>query len=276
MEFGTECVRSTEKDTGCYLVHYTEWLLTKTILKSSPSSRTSRTRGLNGKLYYTITSGDDSGDFDIAENGTIYTRKLLDRETVPAYNLVVTARDMPKPPEPQMSSTVQVFCHSVAEAKPPTAFSFLIEGSDGPWPSSTPARCAGGVDRRPEVNTPRLHYRALSGAARPPPAQWPLMSAGGSDFVYSRTRSTPAETRSKLALAPAQPLLVKKDYDTKCYGFSLVIDELSSGDARSTLQFAAQRSLRNVRKASNLRNCVGEFLSYKRNRRCRTIDRMRP
>ena len=64
--------------------------------------------GLNGKVTYSITSGDDGQDFSIAENGTIYTAKLLDRETLPIYNLVVTAKDMAKPPEPQLSSTVQV------------------------------------------------------------------------------------------------------------------------------------------------------------------------
>lgn len=64
--------------------------------------------GMNGKIAYTITSGDDDQDFRITENGTIYTVKQLDRETLPIYNLVVTAKDMAKPPEPQLSSTVQV------------------------------------------------------------------------------------------------------------------------------------------------------------------------
>lgn len=64
--------------------------------------------GLNGKLHYSITSGDENQDFAIADNGTIYTAKHLDRETLPLYNLIVTARDSAKPPEPQLSSTVQV------------------------------------------------------------------------------------------------------------------------------------------------------------------------
>lgn len=67
--------------------------------------------GLNGKLHYSITSGDENQDFAIAENGTIYTAKHLDRETLPLYNLIITARDSAKPPEPQLSSTVQV--HSI-------------------------------------------------------------------------------------------------------------------------------------------------------------------
>lgn len=64
--------------------------------------------GLNGKIQYSITSGDDGHEFRIADNGTIYTAKPLDRENIPIYNLVVTAKDMAKPPEPQLSSTVQV------------------------------------------------------------------------------------------------------------------------------------------------------------------------
>lgn len=64
--------------------------------------------GLNGKLTYSITSGDDAEDFMIANNGTIFTAKRLDREVLPVYNLIVTAKDSAKPPEPQLSSTVQV------------------------------------------------------------------------------------------------------------------------------------------------------------------------
>ncbi|KAM3964103.1 cadherin-related tumor suppressor fat [Aphomia sociella] len=71
-------------------------------------SATDMDSGLNGKLSYTITSGDDDHDFMIANNGTIYTVKSLDRETIPMYNLIVTAKDSAKPPEPQLSSTVQV------------------------------------------------------------------------------------------------------------------------------------------------------------------------
>ncbi|XP_026315594.1 cadherin-related tumor suppressor isoform X2 [Hyposmocoma kahamanoa] len=71
-------------------------------------SATDMDSGLNGKLHYSITSGDENQDFAIADNGTIYTAKHLDRETLPLYNLIVTARDSAKPPEPQLSSTVQV------------------------------------------------------------------------------------------------------------------------------------------------------------------------
>lgn len=63
-------------------------------------------------MTYTISSGDEGQDFSIAANGTIYTAKLLDRETLPIYNLVVTAKDMAIPPEPQLSSTVQVNINS--------------------------------------------------------------------------------------------------------------------------------------------------------------------
>lgn len=53
-------------------------------------------------------SGDDNQDFKISSNGTIITAKLLDRETLPIYNLIVAAKDSAKPPEPQLSATVQV------------------------------------------------------------------------------------------------------------------------------------------------------------------------
>ncbi|XP_072938698.1 cadherin-related tumor suppressor [Epargyreus clarus] len=71
-------------------------------------SATDMDSGLNGKITYSITAGDDNHDFKISPNGTILTAKSLDREVVPIYNLIVTARDLAKPPEPQLSSTVQV------------------------------------------------------------------------------------------------------------------------------------------------------------------------
>lgn len=64
--------------------------------------------GDNGKLSYEITSGDETGDFSIASNGTIYISKLLDREKKSTYNLVVTAKDNAKLPNKCLSSSVQV------------------------------------------------------------------------------------------------------------------------------------------------------------------------
>lgn len=64
--------------------------------------------GENGKITYSITSGDPNGDFRISPNGTITTLRTLDRETVNLYNLVVTATDRAIFPEKQLSSTVQV------------------------------------------------------------------------------------------------------------------------------------------------------------------------
>ncbi|KAL1139776.1 hypothetical protein AAG570_006753 [Ranatra chinensis] len=63
----------------------------------------------NGRLEYSISSGDEESVFDIgAENGTIRTRRTLDRETKSLYNLVVVASDQAKPPQTRLSSTVQV------------------------------------------------------------------------------------------------------------------------------------------------------------------------
>ncbi|CAG9785684.1 unnamed protein product [Diatraea saccharalis] len=78
------------------------------ITEDVPIGSTVVTIRLNGKLTYSLTSGDDSHDFEINSNGTILTVNMLDRETVPVYNLIVTAKDSAKPPEPQLSSTVQV------------------------------------------------------------------------------------------------------------------------------------------------------------------------
>lgn len=63
--------------------------------------------GDNGRIEYSITAGDDD-DFEIVSNGTIYTKRTLDRETKSTYNLVVTARDCAKDVEKRLSSTVQV------------------------------------------------------------------------------------------------------------------------------------------------------------------------
>ena len=64
--------------------------------------------GDNGRVVYSISAGDDDGDFAIAQNGTIYTTKLLDRETKSLYNLVVMATDQAKAVQQRLSSTVQV------------------------------------------------------------------------------------------------------------------------------------------------------------------------
>uniref|UniRef100_A0A182PJ69 Cadherin-related tumor suppressor n=1 Tax=Anopheles epiroticus TaxID=199890 RepID=A0A182PJ69_9DIPT len=62
----------------------------------------------NGRIEYSITAGDDNEDFQIMNNGSIRTRRSLDRETKSSYSLVVTARDCAKEPEKRLSSTVQV------------------------------------------------------------------------------------------------------------------------------------------------------------------------
>lgn len=64
--------------------------------------------GDNGRIVYSITSGDEQGYFDIANNGTIFTKRHLDRETQSLYNLVVAATDQAQSPQKRLSSTVQV------------------------------------------------------------------------------------------------------------------------------------------------------------------------
>lgn len=54
-------------------------------------------------------SGDDDSVFEIdLDNGTIRTRRALDRETKSLYNLVVMASDQARLPHHRLSSTVQV------------------------------------------------------------------------------------------------------------------------------------------------------------------------
>lgn len=64
--------------------------------------------GDNGRVIYAVAGGDENGDFGVAPNGTLFTRKLLDREQKPLYNLVLSATDSPSPPGLPLSSTVQV------------------------------------------------------------------------------------------------------------------------------------------------------------------------
>ncbi|KAF7415031.1 hypothetical protein HZH68_003520 [Vespula germanica] len=62
----------------------------------------------NGRVIYAVVAGDEDGDFGVAANGTLYTRKPLDRERKPLYNLVLSATDAAVPPSRPLSSTVQV------------------------------------------------------------------------------------------------------------------------------------------------------------------------
>ena len=64
--------------------------------------------GDNGLIAYHIISGDDTEDFGISDNGTMFTRRSLDRETKTVYNLVLKAQDSPKPPGKALSTTIQV------------------------------------------------------------------------------------------------------------------------------------------------------------------------
>lgn len=63
----------------------------------------------NGRVEYNIISGDEDSAFEVdIDNGTVRTRRPLDRETKPVYNLVVMATDQAKVASHRLSSTVQV------------------------------------------------------------------------------------------------------------------------------------------------------------------------
>jgi protocadherin Fat 4 len=64
--------------------------------------------GENGHVVYSILSGDETEDFGIANNGTLYTRRALDRETKALYSLVLEAADSPRPPGRPLATSIQV------------------------------------------------------------------------------------------------------------------------------------------------------------------------
>jgi hypothetical protein len=65
--------------------------------------------GVNGKLQYSIESGDNKDQFRINnKNGAVFTTKPLDREEQAIYTLVVKATDQAKDTRDRLSSTTQV------------------------------------------------------------------------------------------------------------------------------------------------------------------------
>ncbi|XP_068183037.1 cadherin-23 [Antennarius striatus] len=67
--------------------------------------------GINGKVEYSITSGDHQNEFMVSPvEGELRVRKdvELDRETTPYYNITITARDLGTPPR---NSSVVVGVH---------------------------------------------------------------------------------------------------------------------------------------------------------------------
>lgn len=67
--------------------------------------------GENGRVEYNIIAGDEDSAFEVdIDNGTLRTRRPLDREAKPVYNLVVMATDQAKLAHHRLSSTVQVKC----------------------------------------------------------------------------------------------------------------------------------------------------------------------
>lgn len=65
--------------------------------------------GDNGRIEYEMVNEDKENDFIIdSKNGTIYSNRMLDRETHSTYGLVVLAKDKAKPPQQRLTATVQV------------------------------------------------------------------------------------------------------------------------------------------------------------------------
>lgn len=95
--------------TFSYLTHNRpQYIYNNNILDNYNNNILICNTGDNGRIEYTITAGDEHNDFVIAANGTIRTKRLVDRETKSSYNLIVTAKDCAMEPEKRLSSTVQV------------------------------------------------------------------------------------------------------------------------------------------------------------------------
>lgn len=61
--------------------------------------------GTNAEIFYSIAGGDPKDQFQIDNNGTIRTKRTLDREDIEIYTLVIRASDKGIP---VLSETVQV------------------------------------------------------------------------------------------------------------------------------------------------------------------------
>ncbi|KAJ8688394.1 hypothetical protein QAD02_024189 [Eretmocerus hayati] len=68
--------------------------------------------GLNGRVLYSVTSGNAEGRFGIFPDGQLYVKNVLDREEQDYYALEVTAKDQG---EPSRSSRVPVIVHIIDE-----------------------------------------------------------------------------------------------------------------------------------------------------------------
>lgn len=64
--------------------------------------------GDNGRITYSIVSGNEREAFEINDVGEIYTKSLLDREEIQLYSLNIKIEDNAKPATEKMSATTQV------------------------------------------------------------------------------------------------------------------------------------------------------------------------
>lgn len=80
---------------------------------------------MNGKISYEIFDGDVQGQFGIGRtNGTLFTQRSLDRESIANYTLTVLAIDQAEPPEVRRTTTTEVL-----------QMIFSYQGmSEGLWP----------------------------------------------------------------------------------------------------------------------------------------------
>lgn len=75
-------------------------------------SATDADQGINGRVSYSITEGNNEGKFGVFPDGYLYVRSPLDREDKDYYSLTVTVTDLGNPPR---SSEVPVVIHVIDE-----------------------------------------------------------------------------------------------------------------------------------------------------------------
>ncbi|KAG5330656.1 FAT protein, partial [Acromyrmex charruanus] len=83
--------------------------------------------GDNGRVVYTVASGDEDGDFGMAHNGTLFTRRALDRERKQIYNLVTVVLLDVNDMSPEFISSKEV---TISENAPINTIVMTIKATD--------------------------------------------------------------------------------------------------------------------------------------------------
>ncbi|KAF2894632.1 hypothetical protein ILUMI_11530 [Ignelater luminosus] len=101
--------------------------------------------GMNGRVSYEITEGNNEGKFGVFPDGYLYVNNSLDREIKDYYSLTLTVRDLGNPPRSSMVPVVihvidendnrpeftnNTFTFSIRENEPPDSFVGKLTATD--------------------------------------------------------------------------------------------------------------------------------------------------